>query len=154
MIPAGGLDLGCAVAQERAVDPNGSANDRVAGRLEEWGACWPAGTGMPAAHAPGVRRRRLERPPNERDVVLGVELELYTVVWPGGAVRPSWCGTVAAIDGNLVRFTRDRSIGTEDDSPPFATIRRGTELLHAALRRLPARCSGTNGQRTVALLGS
>jgi Glutamate-cysteine ligase family 2(GCS2) len=68
-------------------------------------------------------------------VVLGVELESYTIQTPEYRISRELAFPRKGVGEKGERFGRDWSIGTEYNSPPFQTIRQGLFLLKAGLRK-------------------
>lgn len=76
-----------------------------------------------------MKRERHER------VVLGVELEAYTISTPDFKITRQMAFPRKGLGEKGERFARDSSIGTEYNSRPFSTIREGLFLLKAGLRK-------------------
>src|SRR3972149_5278405 len=74
-----------------------------------------------------------------KKIILGVELESYTIDVPANAISRKKAKHRKGIGEKGERFTRDWSIGTEYNSKPFATIREGFFLLKAGLRKYNTR---------------
>lgn len=72
---------------------------------------------------------------SHRRVVLGVELESYTIVAPEYSVVRELAFPRKGVGEAGERFARDASIGTEYNSRPFSTVREGFFLLKAGLRK-------------------
>ncbi len=70
-----------------------------------------------------------------RKIVLGVELEGYTILTPGCVISRKMAFHRKGIGEKGERFSRDWSIGTEYNSRPFSTIREGFFLLKSGLRK-------------------
>lgn len=95
---------------------------------------------------PGVvtRRRELDSaasmphpapPDDQRRILMGVELEAYTIQLPQFRVRRRIAFPRQGLGESGERFGRDDTIGTEYNSRPFATLREGLFLLKAGLRK-------------------
>lgn len=102
----------------------------------------------PAAGLGGVRRRlytRRREPPGaatvtarserHKRVVMGVEVEAYTILTPGHRITRHMAFPRRGVGEKGERFTRDASIGTEYVGRPFASMREGLFLLKAGLRK-------------------
>jgi hypothetical protein len=74
-------------------------------------------------------------PERHQRVVLGVELEAYTIQIPGFRISRQMAFPRKGVGEKGERFTRDTSIGTEYNSQPFSSIREGLFLLKAGLRK-------------------
>jgi hypothetical protein len=70
-----------------------------------------------------------------RRVVMGIELEAYTILVPEHRVSREMAFPRKGLSEKGERFGRDWSIGTEYNSRPFATIREGLFLVKAGLRK-------------------
>jgi hypothetical protein len=70
-----------------------------------------------------------------RKIVMGVELEGYTILKPQFLISRKMAFHRKGIGEKGERFTRDWSIGTEYNSRPFTTIREGLFLLKTGLRK-------------------
>jgi len=68
-------------------------------------------------------------------VVVGVELEGYTVLTPAHRISRRMAFHRKGVSEQGERFTRDWTIGTEYNSRPFSTIREGLFLLKSGLRK-------------------
>jgi hypothetical protein len=76
--------------------------------------------------------RRLE---HHKRIVMGVELEAYTISMPRHRITRRLAAPRRGLGERGERFTRDASIGTEYIGRPFATLREGLFLLKAGLRK-------------------
>jgi len=70
-----------------------------------------------------------------RRVVLGIELEAYTILVPEHRISREMAFPRKGLSEKGERFGRDWSIGTEYNSRPFTTVREGLFLLKAGLRK-------------------
>ena len=68
-------------------------------------------------------------------IVLGVELESYTISIPDYYISRELAFPKRGVVESGERFARDASIGTEYNSKPFSTIHEGLFLLKAGLRK-------------------
>lgn len=68
-------------------------------------------------------------------IILGVELEGYTISAPEFAISRKMAFPKKGTVEKGERFSRDSSIGTEYNSRPFTTIKEGFFLLKAGLRK-------------------
>lgn len=68
-------------------------------------------------------------------IVLGIELESYTIHRSGYYISRELAFPRKGVGEKGERFGRDASIGTEYNGPPFKTIREGLFLLKAGLRK-------------------
>jgi gamma-glutamyl:cysteine ligase YbdK (ATP-grasp superfamily) len=75
------------------------------------------------------------REDRHKRVVMGVEIEAYTISLPGHRITRRLASPRRGVGERGERFTRDASIGTEYIGRPFATIREGLFLLKAGLRK-------------------
>ena len=72
---------------------------------------------------------------DQRRIVMGVELEAYTIQLPAFEVSRRMAFPRKGVGESGERFGRDDSIGTEYNSRPFVTLREGLFLLKAGLRK-------------------
>jgi gamma-glutamyl:cysteine ligase YbdK (ATP-grasp superfamily) len=70
-----------------------------------------------------------------RKVILGIELEGYTILTPQYVVSRKIARHRKGTGEKGERFTRDWSIGTEYNGRPFSTLREGFFLLKTGLRK-------------------
>ena len=70
-----------------------------------------------------------------RKIVMGVELEGYSILTPEYTVSRKIARHRPGTSEKGERFTRDWSIGTEYNSRPFSTLREGFFLLKTGLRK-------------------
>jgi hypothetical protein len=97
---------------------------------------------------------RLER---HKRVVMGVEIEAYTISMPRHRITRRLAAPRRGLGEKGERFTRDASIGTEYVGRPFSTIHEGLFLLKAGLRKYShqyyERRSRTRERRQLLLVG-
>lgn len=75
------------------------------------------------------------QPDAQRRIIMGVELEAYTIQLPRYTVSRRMAFPRKGVGERGERFGRDDTIGTEYNSRPFATLREGLFLLKAGLRK-------------------
>lgn len=93
-----------------------------------------------------------------RRIVLGLEIESYTIVTPDHRISREMAFPRKGVGEKGERFGRDWSIGTEYNSRPFTTIREGLFLLKAGLRKYSrnlyrSRRSSRSGRRLLLVGG-
>jgi len=101
--------------------------------------------------------KKKEKTPFHEKIVMGVELEGYTILIPRHEISRKMAFRRKGVGEKGERFTRDWSIGTEYNSRPFSTIREGLFLLKTGLRKYNSRLyrsqSKSNQSRQIFLVG-